>query len=70
MSNDLSWVEWKERFEDHHEKICKDEQTGEVNGYGLRPVMEHTGEECWKESFDEGLSPEDALAEDMQYWEE
>ncbi len=68
MPNQLTWTEWKARFEDHHESFFT-QPDGSVNGYGPRPVMEATGEECWKEGYDEGLSPEDALAEDIQYWD-
>ena len=25
---------------------------------------------CWKDSFDDGMTPEEAFASDRQYWEE
>jgi hypothetical protein len=30
-------------------------------------ITSHTGHECWRTSFDDGITPAEALAEDWSY---
>lgn len=36
--------------------------------YGL-PLMTSTGWECWRQSYDEGMSPREAFNSDYQNWD-
>ena len=55
--NALSWKTWKE-------------QLIEVSGkdYGPDGPIGSCGEEAWRQYYDSGYSPEDAVAEDKSYW--
>ncbi len=37
------------------------------NIYGSGPVTDHTGVACWKDYWEDGYSPEDALSEDADH---
>lgn len=68
MSDLLSWEDWREQYEAHHERLRA--TVPGFAGYGPRPVVADTGEDCWKDYWREGLTPEDALASDRSYWDE
>lgn len=63
----LTWEQWRDRFEEHHEHLRATVEGFE--GYGPRPIMAETGEECWKEFWIDGYTPESALEEDRTYWD-
>lgn len=58
----LDWNKWKEEFE----ALCASED----DPYGPEGPIKACGEECWRQLFDEGMSPQDALDSDRQHWEE
>jgi hypothetical protein len=35
--------------------------------YGDKGIIEQTGAECWRCYYDDGYTPEDALAEDLSH---
>ncbi len=63
----LTWEQWRDQLEDHHEHLRATEAGFE--GYGPKPIMTQTGDECWKQYWIDGFSPQEALAEDRDYWE-
>lgn len=58
----MSWQEWKRRLEEYCEQRYG-------HPYGpLGPIGE-CGEECWRENYEKGDTPEEALEMDRTYWE-
>ena len=51
-----SWEEWKAELV---------RQAGDR--YGPRGAIEECGEECWRDYYDSGYTPEEALDEDLNY---
>ena len=62
----MSFEEWCKALDAHHENLRETEAGFE--GYGHGPATEQTGTECWRDYYDQGDTPEDALAEDRTYW--
>lgn len=63
----LTFEIWCARLDEYHEKLRR---SGEIEGYGPGSVVTSTGSESWKQYYDTGYSPEDALDEDRTYWED
>jgi hypothetical protein len=59
----MTWEAWKAELERLAQEVCPDAYTR--GG----PIVE-CGEECWRESYDNGDEPADALADEMSYWED
>lgn len=45
--------------------IKLDSIAGDAHGYGPGKCSEETGAECWRCFWEDGYTPEDALAEDL-----
>ena len=57
----ISWDEWRDTLEDHHEYLRS--TFNEFDGLGPRPIMNNTGEESWQQFWREGYTPQEALTE-------
>jgi len=60
--------EWLDALDAHHDHLRNTEE-GFV-GYGHGSLVTKTGEECWRDFYDDGYSPEAALDADRECWDE
>lgn len=63
----LTWDEWCLHLDRYHEKLRM--TVPGFEGYGPGSVVNNCGDESWRGYFNDGYSPEDALDEDMTYWD-
>lgn len=63
----LSKEEWSARLDAYHAKL---RLSPGFEGYGEGSVTTNCGWESWQGFFDDGYTPEEALDEDMTYWDD
>ena len=56
-------------FIDELEAVIDDWQSEFGNRPYLKPLARGTGLGCWKESYDDGMSAQEAFDADREYWE-
>ena len=57
-ANDMSWEDWKAELD----RLAI---AGDI--YGPEGAIEACGEESWRDYFEDGYSPQEALDEDIDY---
>lgn len=64
-ADDAAWPAWISEVE----RIAKawDEKHGNYP-YSL-PLLQSTGHENWRDTFDDGMTPQEAFDEDQKHWE-
>lgn len=55
-SNPMSWEEWSGELV---------RLAGDI--YGPQGAIVECGEQCWRDSYDDGMTPQEALDEDLNY---
>lgn len=40
------------------------------DAYGVPPMTAHTGEDCWHDMFEDGMTPHEAWDEEVACWED
>ncbi len=59
MTDGLTFDQWCDEID----RICRDELEFDHD------YTKGTGRECWRQGFDDGETPRQALESDMSYWE-
>lgn len=52
----MTWEEWKTELNRLGDGI-----------YGSKGPVEECGEDCWRPAFDDGMSPQEAIDEDISH---
>jgi len=61
----MAWQQWL----DHLESIMREWDAKHGNLPYALPLAESTGLDCWRDSYDDGMTPADAFASDQSHWE-